>query len=81
MARHGAPNPHRPTRNPDGARTIFEVKTLRPDSELARVRAAISQLLEYRFFFGEPNDDLCVVTDHPAERQARTPAARLARRA
>jgi hypothetical protein len=52
-------------RNPDGARTIFEIKTLRPDSELSRVRAAISQLLEYRFFYGAPDDALCLVTDHP----------------
>jgi hypothetical protein len=52
-------------RSSDGVRTIFEVKTLRPDSELGRVRAAISQLLEYRFFFGTPEDGLCVVTDHP----------------
>ncbi len=52
-------------RSPDGARTIFEVKTLRPRSELARVRAAISQLLEYRFFFGASDDGLCLVTDHP----------------
>ena len=52
-------------RSSDGARTIFEVKTLRPDSELGRVRAAISQLLEYRFFFGAPEDGLCLVTDHP----------------
>lgn len=52
-------------RSPDGARTIFEMKTLRAASELGRVRSAIAQLLEYRYFFGEPEDDLCVVTDHP----------------
>jgi hypothetical protein len=52
-------------RNPHGARTIFEVKTLRPASELSRVRDAISQLLEYRIFFGAPDDALCMVTDNP----------------
>ena len=52
-------------RSSDGARLIFEVKTLRPDTELGRVRAAVAQLLEYRFFYGAPDDHLCLVTDHP----------------
>jgi hypothetical protein len=52
-------------RSANGARTIFEVKTLRPDSELGRVRAAVAQLLERRFFYGAPDDGLCLVTDHP----------------
>ena len=52
-------------RNPNGDRTIFEVKTLRPSSELDRVRGAIGQLLEYRFFHGDSSDRLCLVTDHP----------------
>jgi len=52
-------------RSSDSARTIFEVKTLRPGSELERVRAAISQLLEYRFFFAAPEDGLSLVSDHP----------------
>jgi hypothetical protein len=43
----------------------LRVKTLRPGSELERVRAAISQPLEYRFFFGAPEDGLCLVSDHP----------------
>jgi hypothetical protein len=29
------------------------------------VRSALAQLLEYRFFFGTPNDGLCIVTDLP----------------
>jgi hypothetical protein len=52
-------------RSPDGDRTIFEAKTLRPETELGRVRSAIGQLLEYRFFYGAPEDRLCLVADHP----------------
>ncbi len=52
-------------RSPAGERTIFEMKTLRPHSELSRVRDAVAQLLEYRFFYGAADDRLCLVTDHP----------------
>jgi hypothetical protein len=47
------------------SRVIFEVKTLRVGSETARVRGAIGQLLEYRYFDGKDDDDLCVVTSRP----------------
>jgi hypothetical protein len=46
-------------------RIIFEAKTVRAGSEGPRIRAAIAQLLEYRFFYGEPEDELCVVCDRP----------------
>jgi hypothetical protein len=36
-----------------------------PGTELARTRSGLSQLLEYRFFYGEPSDRLCLVTDGP----------------
>jgi hypothetical protein len=44
---------------------IFEAKTLGPRAELARVRGAVAQLLEYRFLYGEPADRLCLVTNQP----------------
>jgi hypothetical protein len=52
-------------RTPAGDRVIFEMKTVRPATEVKRVRAAVAQLLEYRFVCGEPDDRLCLVTDHP----------------
>ena len=48
-----------------GRRVIFEAKTVRTGSEGPRVRLALAQLLEYRFFYGEPDDRLCVVCDRP----------------
>jgi hypothetical protein len=42
-------------------RVIFEGKTLGPRSEAARTRAGLAQLLEYRFLYGEPSDELCLV--------------------
>lgn len=58
-------------RNPEGSRVLFEAKTL-AGSELERLRAAAIQLLEYRFFYGRPDDGLCVVTDRPiSDRQSR----------
>jgi hypothetical protein len=50
---------------PVGKRVIFEAKTVSSGSELARTRAGAAQLLEYRFFFGEEDDSLCLVTDRP----------------
>jgi hypothetical protein len=32
--------------------------------ELSQSRAALSQLLEYRFFYGRVEDLLCLVTNH-----------------
>jgi len=49
----------------DASRVIFEAKTVRPQSESDRVRAAIAQLLEYRFFYGANEDRLCLVCDRP----------------
>ncbi len=52
--------------SPDGAhRVIFEVKTISASNELHQCRAALSQLLEYRFFHGEPADELCLVVNGP----------------
>jgi hypothetical protein len=48
-----------------GQRWIFEAKTVRPGRELARVRSALAQLLEYRFLHGSPDDNLCLVTNGP----------------
>lgn len=58
---------------PDGSgRVIFEAKTISAGSEGARVRSAIAQLLEYRFFHGSPADRLCLVGDQPiGERRVR----------
>jgi hypothetical protein len=53
-------------RAPDnGPRVIFEAKTVAARSESARVRSALAQLLEYRFLYGEPDDLLCLVSNHP----------------
>jgi hypothetical protein len=49
----------------DNRRVLFEAKTVNPRSELTQTRSALSQLLEYRFFYGEPSDRLCLVTDGP----------------
>jgi hypothetical protein len=51
--------------SPRGGRVIFEAKTVRAGSEGPRVRSAIAQLLEYRFFYGSPDDRLCLVCDRP----------------
>jgi hypothetical protein len=48
-----------------GHRVIFEAKTVSTRSEPVRLRAALAQLLEYRFFWGEPEDELCIVTTAP----------------
>jgi len=59
-------------RDMSGVRHIFEVKTIRPGRELARVRAALAQLLEYRFLYGAEDDGLCLVTSGPiGDRHAR----------
>ena len=51
---------------PNGAgRVIFEVKGLTDANEIAQCRAALSQLLEYRFFYGNDRDQLCLVVGKP----------------
>jgi hypothetical protein len=51
---------------PNGSvRVIFEVKGLSEANEIAQCRAALSQLLEYRFFYGTDDDRLCLVVDRP----------------
>lgn len=52
------------------ARVIFEAKTVSSRSSAGRLRSALGQLLEYRFYWGEPDDQLCVVTSEavPDER-------------
>ena len=43
---------------------FFEMKTVSPKSEDARMRSAHAQLLEYRFFDGALHDGICVVVNH-----------------
>ncbi|RKH14335.1 hypothetical protein D7V97_03375 [Corallococcus sp. CA053C] len=49
----------------DTRRVIFEAKTLIGKNEVHQTRSALSQLLEYRHFHGEPDDLLCLVTNAP----------------
>jgi hypothetical protein len=52
--------------------TLFEIKSIRPGTERARVRSGLAQLLEYRFFLGNKTDRLCLVSDRPiSERRLR----------
>lgn len=46
-------------------KVLFEAKTVSPTSELGQTRSGLSQLLEYRFFYGDSSDGLCLVTDAP----------------
>jgi hypothetical protein len=46
-------------------RVLFEAKTIALGQELTQLRSALSQLFEYRFFYGTQEDSLCVVTDVP----------------
>jgi hypothetical protein len=46
-------------------KVLFEAKTVTPRSELSQTRSGLSQLLEYRFFYGDASDGLCLVTDAP----------------
>jgi hypothetical protein len=51
---------------PDGSgRVIFEVKSLSESNEANQCRAALAQLLEYRFLYGQDADQLCAVFDRP----------------
>jgi 5-methylcytosine-specific restriction protein A len=51
---------------PDGSgRVIFEVKSLSDSNEADQCRAALAQLLEYRFLYGQDTDQLCAVFDRP----------------
>jgi hypothetical protein len=52
--------------NPGGTgRVLFEVKTLSGSNEVHQCRAALSQLLEYKFFYGSESDRLCIVLNGP----------------
>lgn len=51
------------TRPGNSERVIFEVKSLSASNELGQCRAALSQLVEYRFFYGADSDRLCLVID------------------
>ena len=53
-------------------RVIFEVKGLSDANEVAQCRAGLSQLLEYRFFYGTDEDRLCIVVDRPIADRRRT---------
>jgi hypothetical protein len=46
-------------------KVLFEAKTVTTTSELSQTRSGLSQLLEYRFFYGDVSDGLCLVTDAP----------------
>jgi hypothetical protein len=48
-----------------GSRVVFEVKSLSDSNEIHQCRAALAQLLEYRFFYGSDSDRLCVVVNRP----------------
>lgn len=53
-------------------RTLFEIKSIRANTERTRVRSGLAQLLEYHLFLGEKNDRLCLVSDRPiSERRLR----------
>lgn len=51
--------------SPAGTRVIFEAKTLNAVSASEQCRAALAQLLEYRFFYGSLSDGLCLVVNRP----------------
>jgi hypothetical protein len=44
---------------------LFEIKTLSDSNEVHQCRAALAQLLEYRFFDGTESDRLCIVLNGP----------------
>jgi hypothetical protein len=53
------------TRPGASGRVIFEVKSLSGSNEAQQCRAAVAQLLEYRFLYGNDADHLCAVFDRP----------------
>jgi hypothetical protein len=44
---------------PGFGRVIFEAKTITETNEIDQCRVGLSLLLEYRFFYGDP-EDMCV---------------------
>ncbi len=50
---------------PNGARVIFEAKTISPTNELSQTRSGFAQLHEYRIEYGKSGDQLCLVVDRP----------------
>ena len=53
------------TKTDSSGRVIFEVKSLSESNEADQCRAALAQLLEYRFLYGNDTDQLCAVFDRP----------------
>jgi hypothetical protein len=51
--------------SPARVTVLFEAKTVGSRSEVARTRGALSQLLEYRHYYGSPSDKLCLVASRP----------------
>ena len=51
--------------SPEGYRVLFEAKTLSGSNDVHQSRAAIAQLLEYRLFYADESDRLCVVFNGP----------------
>jgi hypothetical protein len=56
---------------PSGIRVLFEAKSLSGRNESSQVRRGLAQLLEYRFWYGSPTDELCLVTDGPIDPRRR----------
>ena len=52
---------------PSGTRVLFEAKSLSGKNQSKQVRAALAQLLEYRFLGGRAADKLCLATNGPIE--------------
>lgn len=49
-------------------RVLFEIKSIDSDGkERTRVRSGLAQLLEYRLFFAEQRDRLCLVSNRPIQ--------------
>ena len=49
-------------------RVLFEIKSIASsERERTRVRSGLAQLLEYRLFFGEEKDRLCLVSNRPIQ--------------
>jgi len=49
---------------------IYEMKSINDDASnlLSQVRKAVAQLYEYRFIYGKPSANLCIVTNHGISR-------------
>ena len=69
----GDPRRSRPPRGRSRGRDRhLEAKVLTDANELGRTRAALAQLLEYQYFYGKPDNALCLITTRPiADRRLR----------